>query len=65
MADRQCGCGKPATRQCIECEFEACDECATGWQGNICTRCQHSNPVFYDRHSRTHGEVDPDQGAVR
>ncbi len=63
--DACCGCGKPATHECVECDAKACDECATGWHGNICTDCQSSNPVFYDSQSRTHGDVDPDQGAVR
>jgi hypothetical protein len=65
MPDRQCGCGKPATRQCVECELEACAECATDWQGNICSRCQSENPVFYDKHSRTHGDVSPREGEIR
>ncbi len=68
MGEQACGCGnrdKP-TRECIECGKKACEECARlTWQGNVCSSCMCSNPVFFDRHSRTVGEVNPDQGAVR
>ncbi len=65
MPERLCGCGKSATRQCVECELGACEECATDWVGNVCWRCQSENPVFYDKHSRTHGDVSPQNGEVR
>lgn len=68
MGEKSCGCGnrnKPM-RECIECGEKACEECAKlTWQGNVCPRCVCKNPVFYDSHSRTVGDVDPGDGAVR
>ena len=61
---RRCGCGKPATKTCVECNGVSCDECATDWVGNICWWCQDDNPVFYDIHSRTPGDVGPEHGGV-
>ena len=65
MGEEACGCGKIATHQCVECNAVACDECATDWEGNICYHCQSENLVFYDKHSRTPGDVDPQHGAAR
>ena len=61
---RCCGCGKPATKTCVECGETACDECATSWVGDICWRCQDDNPVFYDTHSRTPGDVGRKHGGI-
>jgi hypothetical protein len=45
-------------RKCIECEEETHESCAEkgGWVGNICPTCQQDRPVFFDAHSRTHGD---------
>lgn len=65
MGEEECGCGKTATHKCVECDAVACDECVTGWHGSICDRCKADNPVFFDSHSRTPGDVDPQHGATR
>lgn len=63
----RCGCGKMSVTmyECVECGTKACEECATNWKGNICCRCIFDNPVFFNSHSRTHGDVDPKNGAIR
>lgn len=60
-------CGKTGElHECVECgDASCCHACSHGWVGNICPDCQRDNPVFFDRHSRTHGDVDRSQGDVR
>jgi hypothetical protein len=53
-------------RVCIECGVkECCEDCTEGWIGDICTRCQQDNPVFFDVHSHAAGGVDKKDGATR
>lgn len=63
----RCECGRMSEtmRECVECGAKACEECATGWEGNMCWRCALANPVFFDSHSRAFGDVDPKNGAAK
>lgn len=60
-------CGKvKELRECVECgDSYCCVDCSAGWVGDICPFCQQDNPVFFDKHSRTHGDVNKDQGDIR
>lgn len=52
-----CGVGVPL-RECIECGAKVCEKCAAlTWIGNFCDRCLSESPVFFDRHSRSHGDT--------
>lgn len=52
--------------ECIECSEGYCPKCVEeGLKAGVCSRCQADNPVFFDSHSRTPGDVDGKHGGVR
>lgn len=52
--------------ECIECGVGYCADCAEeSLKAGVCPRCRADNPVFYDEHSRTPGEVNKEQGETR